>query len=68
MLHSNPKTADDFIADTVDLDIGRAIPKIRQMRERLKRPEKTAEALLLDMEASGLTRSVDVLRAHILSL
>ena len=62
------KTADEFIADTVDLDIGRAIPMIRRMRERLKLPEKTAEALLLDMEASGLTHTVDSLRAHVLSL
>ena len=62
------KTADEFIADTVDLDIGWAIPIIRRMRERLKRPEKTAEALLLAMEASGLTHTVDSLRAHVLSL
>ena len=62
------KKADDFIADSIDLDIGRAIPMIRQMRQRFKRPEKTAEALLLDMEASGLTHTVDSLRTHIQSL
>lgn len=62
------KRADEFIADTIDLDIGRAIPIIRRMRERFKRPEKTSEALLLDMEASGLTHTVDSLRAHLLSL
>ena len=62
------KTADEFIADTVDLDIGRAIPMIRRVRERLRRPEKSAKALLLDMEASGLTQTVDSLRAHVLSL
>ncbi len=62
------KRADTFIADTIDLDIGRAIPIVRRMRERLKRPEKTAEALLLDMEASGLTQTVDSLRAHVQSL
>ncbi len=62
------KRADEFIADTVDLDVGRAIPIVRRMRERLKRPEKTPEALLLDMEASGLTHTVDSLRAHVLSL
>ncbi len=38
------------------------------MRERFKRPEKTAALLLLDMEADGLTETVDVLRAHVLSL
>jgi predicted nucleic acid-binding protein len=62
------KKADDFIADTIDLDVGRAIPVIRRMRQRLNRPAKTAEALLLDMEASGLTQTVDSLRAHLLSL
>jgi predicted nucleic acid-binding protein len=62
------KRADEFIADTIDLDTGRAIPVIRRMRQRFKRPEKTAEALLLDMEASGLTHTVDSLRAHLLSL
>jgi predicted nucleic acid-binding protein len=62
------KRADEFIADTIDLDIGRAVPVIRKMRERFKRPEKNAQALLLDMEASGLTHTVDSLRAHLLSL
>ncbi len=62
------KTADEFIADTIDLDVGRAISVIRQMRERFKRPEKTAEALLLNMKASGLTHTVDSLRAHLLAL
>jgi hypothetical protein len=41
---------------------------VRTMRERLKKPEKTVEALLLDMEAAGLVETVDVLRAHIGSL
>lgn len=62
------KKADEFIADTIDLDVGRAIPMIRRMRERFERPSKTPEALLLDMEASGLTHTVDSLRAHVLSL
>ncbi len=62
------KKADEFIADTIDLDIGRAIPIVRRMRERLKRPERTPQTLLLDMEASGLTQTVDSLRAHVQSL
>lgn len=32
------KTADAFLADTIDLDIGKAVPAIRLMRERLRRP------------------------------
>ena len=38
------------------------------MRERLRRPEKTPELLLVDMEAAGLTETADLLRAHIDSL
>jgi hypothetical protein len=62
------KTADAFIADTIDLDTGRAIAAVRRMRERLRRPERTPEALLVAMEAAGLTQTVDVLREHRLSL
>ena len=58
------RSADDFIADTIALDLGRAVAAIRKMRDRLKRPEKTAEILLLDMEAEGLIGTVDVLRPH----
>jgi hypothetical protein len=62
------KTVDAFLADTIGLDTGRAVAAIRRMRERLKRPEKTPEVLLLDMEAVGLTQTVDALREHLLSL
>jgi hypothetical protein len=62
------KTADSFIADTIDLDHGLAIAAIRQMRERFKKPDMNADVLLLEMEAKGLTQTVDVLREHILSL
>jgi hypothetical protein len=67
-LNIEARSADAFIADTIALDPGRAVAAIRQMRDRLKRPEKTAEQLLLDMEADGLTETVDILRAHVLSL
>lgn len=67
-LNIEARSADAFIADTIALDPGRAVAAIRRMRERFKRPEKTAEALLLDMEADGLTETVDVLRAHVRSL
>ncbi|MCW2275996.1 PIN domain-containing protein [Rhodoblastus acidophilus] len=52
------RSADSFIADTIDLDPGRAVAAIRVMRHRFKKPEKTAELLLLDMEACGLTDTV----------
>ncbi len=62
------KTADAFIADTIDLDTGQAVAAVRQMRARFQRPEKTAEMLLLDIEAAGLMETADVLREHLLSL
>jgi hypothetical protein len=61
-------SCDAFIADTIALDPGRAVAAIRRMRERFKKPEKTADLLLLDMEANGLTETVDILRAHVESL
>lgn len=62
------RSTDAFIADTIALDPGRAVAAIRAMRFRFKRPEKTPDLLLLDMEAAGLTETVDVLRPHVLSL
>lgn len=67
-LNIEARSADAFIADTISLDPGRAVAAIRRMRERLKKPEKTADVLLLDMEAEGLIETVDVLRAHVQSL
>jgi predicted nucleic acid-binding protein len=62
------RTADEFIADTIMLDEGRAVPAIRKMRERTRKPYLTADELLLRMEAVGLTETVDVLRPHVQSL
>ena len=62
------KDADAFIADTIDLRVAQAVPALRRMRERLNRPEKTPETLLLDMEKIGLTLTADALRDHIGSL
>ncbi|MCI3132669.1 PIN domain-containing protein [Phenylobacterium aquaticum] len=67
-LNIEAKSADAFIADTLALDIGRGVAAVRRMRERFKRPEITAESLLLDMEAQGLTATVDILRPHVQSL
>lgn len=67
-LNMEVRSADEFIADTIALDPGRAVAAVRRMRERFKRPEKSAEIMLLEMEADGLTETVDVLRGHVLSL
>lgn len=62
------RSADDFIADTIALDIGRAVPAIRRMRAGYKRPALDAERLLLDMEARGLTATAETLAPHVGSL
>ena len=67
-LNLEAKSADSFIADTIALDPGRAVSAIKRMRERFKKPEMNAEKLLLEMEARGLTETVDVLKPYIDSL
>lgn len=67
-LNIEVRSSDAFIADTIALDPGKAVAAIRTMRLRLKKPEKTSEDLLLDMEAMGLVEAADALRPHILSL
>ena len=64
------KSADSFIADTIDLPEGHraAIAAIRRMRQRLKRPEMSSEQLLLRMEQAGLLNSVIILKDHLDSL
>ncbi|MFG1237170.1 PIN domain-containing protein [Xanthobacter autotrophicus DSM 597] len=68
LLNMEVKTADAFIADTISLDPGKAVAAIKRMRERLKRKEMNAAKLLLEMEAAGLTETVDVLRPYVESL
>lgn len=68
ILNIEARSADAFIADTIALDPGRAVAAIRTMRLRLKKPEKTPDVLLLDMEAEGLVETVDILRPHVQSL
>lgn len=62
-----PRTADDFLADTIDLDLPKAMAAIDTMRRRLQKPELTHEALLLRMEATGLTATADLLRPSLLA-
>lgn len=67
-LNIDASTSDEFLVNTIALDTGKAVAAIRTMRERLNNPEKTAEALLLDMEAAGLLQTADLLRPEIQSL
>lgn len=61
-------STDQFLANTIALNPGKAVAAIRGMRQGFRRPEKTAQDLLIDMEAAGLVETVDVLRPHVLSL
>lgn len=67
-LNLEAKSADAFIADTLSLDVGKAVDAIQQMRERFKKPELTADQLLLEMEARGLLETVDALRPYVKSI
>lgn len=62
------RSCDNFLADTIDLNVSLAAKAIRTMRERLRRPEKTPDALILDLERNGLTETADILRANIEAL
>ena len=67
-LNIEVRSADAFIADTIALDAGRAVAAINKMRLRLRKPEMTPNILLQNMDASGLTETVDILRHHTRSL
>ena len=67
-LNLEAKSADAFIADTIALRTGRAARAILRMRQRFKKPELSADQLLLEMEARGLIETVDVLKPYALSI
>lgn len=67
-LNLEAKTADEFIADTLSLHIGRGVAALRVMRERFANPAITPEELLLKMEADGLQETANVLRPYVQSL
>jgi hypothetical protein len=67
-LNIEARSADDFLADTIALDSGKAVAAVRHMRERFKKPDLSVEMLLTSMEANGLTGTVDVLCPYAQSL
>jgi hypothetical protein len=67
-LNLSAKSADAFLADTISLAPGKAVPAIKKMRLRFKKPELSAEQLLLEMDARGLTETVDVLKPYVHSI
>jgi len=60
-LNIEARTADEFIADTIALDEGKAVAAIRTLRIRLKRPEMSAEDYLRSLEAHGLFVTASIL-------
>lgn len=62
------RMADDFIADTIALDIGKAVAKIKMLRSRLQKPEMTPEKYILSLESHGLLETVSILSDHIESI
>lgn len=67
-LSLDARSADAFLADTIALDVGRAVSAIRVMRERLNNPSILADSLLIKIEAAGLMETADILRPHVGSL
>ncbi|MBW6495914.1 MAG: PIN domain-containing protein [Burkholderiaceae bacterium] len=62
-LQIDVRTADDFIADTLDLpmDSSTALSAVHRLRKRLKRPELTPAEMLIRMERNGLGQTAALL-------
>ncbi len=56
------RSADDFIANCIDLDRTQAIASLNRMRMRFRRPEYTWEALCQKAEAQGLAQSASMMQ------
>jgi hypothetical protein len=62
------KSADQFIADTIDLDPGKAVTAMRCMRKRFNNPQITPEELLKKMGKIGLIDTVNQLIDYLQNL
>ncbi|WP_066112115.1 MULTISPECIES: PIN domain-containing protein [Sphingomonadales] len=63
-LNIEARTADDFIADTIALDEGKAVAAIRAMRVRLRRPEMSPQDFLKSLETHRLFVTASILSNH----
>jgi hypothetical protein len=63
-LNIEVKTADEFIADTVSLDIEQAVSVLRTMRLRLRHPSLSATILLEKMKVARLKKTALILGDH----
>eukprot|EP01037_Dinobryon_pediforme_P027625 gene27625-30586_t len=58
------RTSDEFIADTIDLEIEHAVAAVRSMRLRLRRPDLDPVELLKKMRQAGLEETAEALTPH----
>lgn len=58
------KSADAFIADTVDLNTSRSLDALREMRERLREPPFSPRELIEKFRSSGLVDTADLVESH----
>jgi hypothetical protein len=63
-LNIEARTADDFIADTIALDEGKAVAAIRSMRVRLRRPAMSPQDFLKSLETHRLFVTASILSNH----
>jgi len=63
-LNIEARTADDFIADTIALDEGKAVAAIRAMRLRLRRPDMSPQDFLKSLETHRLFVTASILSNH----
>jgi len=63
-LNIEARTTDDFIADTIALDEGKAVAAIRSMRVRLRRPEMSPQDFLKSLETHRLFVTASILSNH----
>jgi hypothetical protein len=64
-LNIEVKTADEFIADTVSLDIEQAVSILRAMRLRFRHPSLSAAILLDKMKVAQLKKTALILGDHV---
>ncbi|MBL6430110.1 MAG: PIN domain-containing protein [Maritimibacter sp.] len=57
-------SADDFIADTIELDPSEAILALRRMRERFANPAIDVPALIHKLEAQGLLQVATIMNEY----
>lgn len=62
------KSADTFIADSIDLDYPQSVKAISDMLARLSNPALTPQDWIENLRSRGMTETVDVIFPHIHSL